>query len=38
MERGSVEIDGVDISHVGLSTLRSAISVIPQVRFTKSVT
>jgi len=32
MEHGSVEIDGVDISKVGLSTLRSAISVIPQVR------
>ncbi|KAM3568005.1 hypothetical protein VYU27_009863 [Nannochloropsis oceanica] len=30
MEHGSVEIDGVDISKVGLSTLRSAISVIPQ--------
>ena len=32
MEQGSIEIDGVDVSQVGLSTLRSAISVIPQVR------
>ena len=32
LERGSIEIDGVDTAHVGLNTLRSAISVIPQVR------
>lgn len=31
LERGSIEIDGVDTAHVGLNTLRSAISVIPQV-------
>lgn len=29
-ERGSISIDGVDISKVGLHTLRSKISVIPQ--------
>ncbi|EKU22549.1 atp-dependent bile acid permease, partial [Nannochloropsis gaditana CCMP526] len=30
LEGGSIEIDGVDISKVGLATLRSAVSVIPQ--------
>jgi ABC-type multidrug transport system fused ATPase/permease subunit len=30
LERGAVLIDGVDISHVGLDTLRSRISIIPQ--------
>lgn len=32
LEGGSIEIDGVDISKVGLATLRSAVSVIPQVQ------
>ena len=31
-EAGAVSIDGVDIRTLGLSTLRSAMSIIPQVR------
>jgi len=30
LESGSISIDGIDISHVGLSILRSKIAVIPQ--------
>lgn len=29
-EAGSIEVDGVDVRRVGLATLRSSISVIPQ--------
>jgi ATP-binding cassette subfamily C (CFTR/MRP) protein 1 len=29
---GSIEIDGVDISKIGLSDLREKIAIIPQVR------
>jgi ATP-binding cassette subfamily C (CFTR/MRP) protein 1 len=30
LEEGSIEIDGVDVSKVGLNRLRSCVTVIPQ--------
>jgi ATP-binding cassette subfamily C (CFTR/MRP) protein 1 len=30
LEQGQIEIDGVDVSKIGLNALRSSVSVIPQ--------